>query len=57
MNVFKAILSIERFFNLTEYRGVIVKNSLLVRDAQTFSSLLQSLGGAHLTVVSLSNLL
>ena len=25
VNVFKAILSIQRFFNLTEYREVIVK--------------------------------
>ena len=30
VNVFKAILSIQRFFNLTEYREVIGKNSLLI---------------------------
>ena len=28
--VFKTIFSIQRYFNLTEYRGVIVKNSLLI---------------------------
>ena len=30
VNVFKAILSIQRFFNLTEYREVSLKKSLLI---------------------------
>ena len=30
VNVFKAILSIETFFKLTEYREVIIKNLLLI---------------------------
>ena len=30
VNVFKAILSIQRFFNLTEYRAVSSKKSLLI---------------------------
>ena len=33
VNVFKAILSIHRFFNLTEYREVIVKKFRACRNA------------------------
>ena len=33
VNVFKAILSIQRFINLIEHRDIIVKNSLLITHA------------------------
>ena len=33
VNVFKAVLYIQRFFNLAEYRELIVKTSLLVTYA------------------------
>ena len=34
VNIFKEILSIQRFFNLTEYREVMVKYSLLITYAE-----------------------
>ena len=33
VNVFKAVSSIQRFFNMTEDREVIAKNSLLIMHA------------------------
>ena len=33
VNIFKVILSIHRFFNLTDCRRVIMKNSLLIAHA------------------------
>ena len=33
VNVFEAILYIKRFFNLTKYRDIIVKHSLLITHA------------------------